>query len=77
MSFRQVSRRTGNRLRHQLVDLVTGEVVDSHDKGRGYEVADKRFVIVEDEELYAARAAQPVAPPGIADRSAARRVPLR
>jgi DNA end-binding protein Ku len=72
VSFRQVSRRTGNRLRHQLVDSVTGDVVDSHDKGRGYEVADKRFVMVEDEELYAARAAQPVAPPRIADRSAAR-----
>ena len=50
VSFRQVSRRTGHRLRHQLVDSVTGEVVESHDKGRGYEVGNNRFVMVEEEE---------------------------
>ena len=72
VSFRQVSRRTGNRLRHQLVDSVTGGVVDPHDKGRGYEVADKRFLMVEDEELYAARAAQSIAPTGSAEPSATR-----
>jgi DNA end-binding protein Ku len=38
ISFRQVNRQTGNRLRQQLVDSVTGEVVQSHDRGRGYEV---------------------------------------
>ena len=32
VSFRQVSRRTGNRLRHQLVDSVSGEIVESHDR---------------------------------------------
>jgi DNA end-binding protein Ku len=58
--FRQVSRRTGNRLRHQLVDSVTGELFESHDKGRGYEIGHNRFVTVEEEEVYAARAAQPV-----------------
>jgi DNA end-binding protein Ku len=72
VSFRQVSRRTGNRLRHQLVDSRTGEVVESHHKGRGYEVSDNGFVMVEEEELYAARAAQPVAPTGAADPSVAR-----
>jgi len=29
ISFRQVNRRTGHRLRHKLVDSVTGEAVDS------------------------------------------------
>ena len=48
VAFRQVSRRTGNRLRHQLVDSVSGEIVESHDKGRGYEVGHNRFVMVED-----------------------------
>ena len=38
LSFRQVNRRTGHRLRHQLVDTVTGETVHAADKGRGYEV---------------------------------------
>lgn len=55
ISFRQVNRQTGNRLRQQLVDTVTGEVVASGDKGRGYEVADDQFVVVRDEELEAAR----------------------
>lgn len=62
ISFRQVNRRSGNRLRHQLVDSVTGEPVDSYDKGRGYEVGHNSFVMVEEEELQAARAAEPVAP---------------
>jgi hypothetical protein len=55
VSFRQVNRQTGNRLRQQLVDTVTGEVVQSHDKGRGYQVGDSQFVVVRDEELEAAR----------------------
>jgi DNA end-binding protein Ku len=56
ISFRQVNRATGNRLRHQLVDSVTGEPVESHEKGRGFEVAENQFVIVDDEELDSARA---------------------
>jgi len=38
VSFRLVNRRTGHRLKHQLVDSVTGETVESHEKARGYEV---------------------------------------
>ena len=34
----QVNRRTGHRLKHKLVDSVTGEAVDSLNKARGYEV---------------------------------------
>jgi DNA end-binding protein Ku len=55
MSFRQVNRQTGNRLRQQLVDSVTGEVVEAHDKGRGYEVGENQFLVVQDEELETAR----------------------
>jgi DNA end-binding protein Ku len=55
VSFRQVNRQTGNRLRQQLVDTVTGEVVDSHDKGRGYEIGENQFLIVKDEELETAQ----------------------
>jgi DNA end-binding protein Ku len=55
IAFRQINRATGHRLRHQLVDTVTGEVVESHDKARGYEVDDNEFVAVEDEELKKAR----------------------
>jgi non-homologous end joining protein Ku len=56
LSFRQVSKSTGNRLRHQLVDGVTGEQVEPAEKGRGYEVAENQFVLVNDEELQAAQA---------------------
>jgi hypothetical protein len=34
VSFRQINKQTGNRLRQQLVDEVTREVVDSADKER-------------------------------------------
>jgi DNA end-binding protein Ku len=51
IAFRQVNRKTGNRLKQQLVDAETGEVVDSENKGRGYEIGRNQFVLVEDEEL--------------------------
>jgi Ku protein len=54
ISFRNVNKTTGNRLRQQLVDSVTGEVVQSHDKGRGYQVGEREFLLVKDEELAAA-----------------------
>jgi DNA end-binding protein Ku len=50
-----VNRETGNRLRQQLVDSVTGEVVESSSKGRGYEVGENQFLLVQDEELQAAQ----------------------
>jgi DNA end-binding protein Ku len=55
VSFRQVNRQTGNRLRQQLVDSVTGEVVQSHERGRGYEVGQNQFLMVEEEELETAQ----------------------
>ena len=55
VSFRQVNRETGHRLRQQLVDSVTGEVVERQNKGRGYEVGEDQFLVVADEELEAAR----------------------
>jgi Ku protein len=51
VSFRQVNRNTGHRLKQQLVDAVTGEMVDPLDKARGYEVEQDKFVLVEDQEL--------------------------
>lgn len=54
ISFRQVNKQTGNRLRQQLVDVVTGEPVQGHNKGRGYEVGDNQFLLVHDDELEAA-----------------------
>jgi DNA end-binding protein Ku len=55
ISFRQVNRETGNRLRQQLVDTVTGDIVESPDRGRGYEVGPDQLVVVPDEDLRTAR----------------------
>lgn len=51
ISFRQINKKTGNRLRQQLVDDVTREPVESQDKGRGYEYAKNSYVLVDDDEL--------------------------
>lgn len=55
VSFRQINRKTGNRLKQQLVDSETGETVDREDRGRGYEVGKNEFIPIEDEELEAIR----------------------
>jgi DNA end-binding protein Ku len=51
VSFRQINKKTGNRLRQQLVDDVTREPVASEDKGRGYEYAQNAYIVVDDDEL--------------------------
>ena len=53
VSFRQINRKTGNRLRQQLVDDVTREPVESEDKARGYEYAKNAYILIDDEELEA------------------------
>jgi DNA end-binding protein Ku len=53
VSFRQINRKTGNRLRQQLIDEETREPVDGSDKARGYEIGKGQFMLVEDEELEA------------------------
>ena len=53
VAFRQINKQTGNRLKQQLVDEETGDVVDAADKGRGYEVAKHEYMLVEDDELNA------------------------
>src|SRR5207253_4679571 len=53
VSFRQINKSTGNRLKQQLVDSVTGDVVDAGQKGRGYEIGRNQYMPVEDEELEA------------------------
>ena len=37
-SFNRINKKTGNRLKQQLVDSETGEPVERDDIGRGYEV---------------------------------------
>ena len=49
--FHQINKRTGNRLRQQMVDSETGRVVDKENKGRGYELSKGRYVEIEEDEL--------------------------
>jgi DNA end-binding protein Ku len=51
VAFRQINRKTGNRLRQQLVDEVSRETVEGPDKGRGYEYAKNTYIAVDDAEL--------------------------
>jgi hypothetical protein len=51
ISFRQVNKQTGNRLRQHLVDVVTGEPVQANNKGRGYGLGENQFLLVRDNEL--------------------------
>jgi len=53
ISFRQINKKTGNRLRQQLVDEGTREPVDAEDKGRGYEIDKGVYIEVDDDELEA------------------------
>jgi DNA end-binding protein Ku len=53
ISFRQINRKTGNRLRQQLIDEETREPVEGYEKARGYEIGKGQFLLVEDEELEA------------------------
>src|SRR5438046_5673916 len=80
LSFRQVNKATGNRLRHQLVDAVTGAPVQPEDKARGYEIGESQFLLVQDEELETARqvartlpfSAAPATSPAPRDRKSTR-----
>jgi DNA end-binding protein Ku len=51
VALHQINKQTGNRLRQQMIDSQTGEVVESENKGRGYEVSRDQHVPVEEEEL--------------------------
>src|SRR6202162_3498015 len=51
VSFRQINKKTGNRLRQQLIDEVPREPVEGEDRGRGYEYSKNAYIPVDDDEL--------------------------
>jgi len=53
--FHLINRETGNRLKQQMVDAETGDIVEGEQKGRGYELQKGRYVEVEPDELDAVR----------------------
>src|ERR1700733_6530772 len=51
--FHLINKETGNRLRQQMVDVETGDVVEGGDKARGYELTKNKYVEIEKGELEA------------------------
>jgi DNA end-binding protein Ku len=51
VSFHRINKKTGNRLKQQLVDAETGDVVDKEAIGRGYEIGKGQYLNVEDDEI--------------------------
>jgi DNA end-binding protein Ku len=51
VSFHQLSKRTGNRVRYRKVDEGTGRELDNDDIVKGYEVANGEWVTFTDDEL--------------------------
>ena len=49
--FHMINAETGNRLRQQMVDEETGDVVESDQKARGYEISNGKYVEIEKDEL--------------------------
>src|SRR3979409_69907 len=51
--FHMINKETGNRLKQQRVEAETGDIVESYQKGRGYELKKGEYVEIEKEELEA------------------------
>lgn len=51
VSFNTLNRKTGNRLKQQMIDSGTEEPVDPSDRVKGYQVSKGQYVIVEDTDL--------------------------
>ena len=56
ISFNQINKKTGNRIRYRKVDAETGEEVDSTDIIKGYEVGKGQYIEIQPEELEESRA---------------------
>jgi DNA end-binding protein Ku len=51
VSFNTINRKTGNRLKQQMIDSATGDVVEKDDQAKGYPVAKDHYILVSDDEL--------------------------
>ena len=49
--FHVINRRTGNRIRNDIIDAETGQPVEPEDRVKGYEVEKGQYVLVEEDEL--------------------------
>jgi len=53
ISFNQINKKTGSRIRYRKVDAETGDEVDSSDIVKGYEVGKGQYIEIQPEELEA------------------------
>ena len=51
--FHMINTETGNRLKQQMVDTETGDVVEGDQKGRGYELKKGQYIEIDKDELEA------------------------
>lgn len=51
ISFHQLNKETGNRIRHRKVDADTGDEVDNADIVKGYEVAKGEYIELDPDEI--------------------------
>lgn len=51
--FHMINKETGNRLKQQMVDAETGDVVEGDQKGRGYELKKGQYIEIDKDELEA------------------------
>ena len=51
VSFNMVNRKTGNKLKRQLIDSVTEEVVDAEDQAKGYAIGKDSYMLMDDEDF--------------------------
>jgi DNA end-binding protein Ku len=51
--FHMINKETGNRLKQQMVDAETGDIVEGEQKGRGYELSKGSYVEIDKDELEA------------------------
>lgn len=53
VSFRVINKTTGNTVKRQYVDAVTGKPVDDKDEIKGYEIEKDEFLLIEESEIEA------------------------
>jgi DNA end-binding protein Ku len=53
VSFRMINRATGNTVKRQYVDAVTGKPVEDKNEVKGYEIDKDQFLLVEENEIEA------------------------
>ncbi|WP_313605648.1 Ku protein [Rhizobium sp.] len=54
ISFNILNRKTGNRVRREFVDSVSGDVVEHDAQVKGYETSNGRYVVLEPDEIASA-----------------------